>query len=239
MLKAEKQKKKEFKYMAKKLQEEEAARIAEEERIKKEKKEQQAAEAAALQKKNREKEKKLLRKERIRLRTLSTNVVSQHLLNLNKDDVESLCASLDMLALQTLCDNMDTKEESEQAKLLGEALAFDTFLEKRKPEESISSPLSTRDELEGVSSNSTPAGVSSMVNGVANGVANCVVNGVANGVADGVVNGMNADSDSDEWSTVQVTSLVQAMKTFPKEANQRWERIAAAVLGKTVNQCKK
>ncbi|KAI5445997.1 hypothetical protein KIW84_014007 [Lathyrus oleraceus] len=46
-------------------------------------------------------------------------------------------------------------------------------------------------------------------------------------------------SESEVWSAVQERALVQALKTFPKEASQRWERVAAAVPGKTVNQCKK
>jgi DnaJ family protein C protein 2 len=41
------------------------------------------------------------------------------------------------------------------------------------------------------------------------------------------------------WSAVQERALVQALKTFPKETSQRWERVAAAVPGKTINQCKK
>ncbi|KAI3756229.1 hypothetical protein L1987_56048 [Smallanthus sonchifolius] len=48
-----------------------------------------------------------------------------------------------------------------------------------------------------------------------------------------------SNSNKDVWSAVQETTLVQALKTFPKETNQRWERVAAAVPGKTVNQCKK
>jgi DnaJ homolog subfamily C member 2 len=40
-------------------------------------------------------------------------------------------------------------------------------------------------------------------------------------------------------SQTQVLALVQALKAFPKEASQRWERVAAAVPGKTVVQCKK
>ncbi|XP_071702564.1 uncharacterized protein [Rutidosis leptorrhynchoides] len=94
--------------------------------------------------------------------------------------------------------------------------AFDSFLEKKKPGQSISSPLTTREESNGVSSNSSPVEV--------------VANGVANGVSNGV---------TDVWSAVQEKALIQALKTFPKEANQRWERVAAAVPGKTVNQCKK
>ncbi|CAJ2642927.1 unnamed protein product [Trifolium pratense] len=46
-------------------------------------------------------------------------------------------------------------------------------------------------------------------------------------------------SEQEVWSAVQERALVQALKTFPKEANQRWERVSAAVPGKTVNQCKK
>jgi DnaJ family protein C protein 2 len=38
---------------------------------------------------------------------------------------------------------------------------------------------------------------------------------------------------------VQERALVQALKTFPKEISQRWERVAAAVPGKTANQCRK
>ncbi|MFS8030136.1 putative transcription factor MYB-HB-like family [Helianthus anomalus] len=313
LLKAEKQKKKEAKFMVKKLQEEEAARVAEEERRKKEEDEKQAAEAAAQQKKIKEKEKKLLRKERSRLRTVSTNVVDQRLLDLNQDDVENLCMSLDVLKLKSLCDDMETQEECVQAELLKKALdnldpsekdnnnnisassqrngsvkvngnvqkqkkekpwaqeeiellrkgmskypkgtsrrweviseyigthrqvdeilkatktvllqkpdptkAFDTFLEKKKPSQPILSPPTTQEENKRVE-----------VNQNANEV-------VENGVESGVENGTN--SDSDEWSVGQVTALIQALKTFPKEANQRWERVAAAVPGKTVNECKK
>ncbi|XP_024995474.1 dnaJ homolog subfamily C member 2-like [Cynara cardunculus var. scolymus] len=324
MLKAEKQKKKEAKFMAKKLQEEEAARIAEEERRKKEEAEKQAAEAASHQKKIKEKEKKLLRKERTRLRTLSTPVVSQRLHNLSQDDVENLCMSLDILKLKNLCDNLETREECGQAELLQEALshhhdnsdhsvkdyvsrnsqrngsvkvngnvpknsmekkekpwgkeeiellrkgmvkhpkgtskrwevisdyigtgrsveeilkatktvllqkpdstkAFDSFLDKRKPAVSISSPLTTREEIEGVSSNPTPAEEKPIIQNASDEI---VANGVENSVT----------SDQDVWSAVQETALIQALKTFPKEANQRWERVAAAVPGKTVNQCKK
>ncbi|KAJ0666207.1 putative transcription factor MYB family [Helianthus annuus] len=316
LLKAEKQKKKEAKFMVKKLQEEEAARVAEEERRKKEEDEKQAAEAAAQQKKIKEKEKKLLRKERSRLRTVSTNVVDQRLLDLNQDDVENLCMSLDVLKLKSLCDDMETQEECVQAELLKKALdnldpsekdnnnnnnnisassqrngsvkvngnvqkqkkekpwaqeeiellrkgmskypkgtsrrweviseyigthrqvdeilkatktvllqkpdptkAFDTFLEKKKPSQPISSPPTTHEENKTVEVNQNTNEV------------------VENGVESGVENGTN--SDSDEWSVGQVTALIQALKTFPKEANQRWERVAAAVPGKTVNQCKK
>jgi len=123
LLKAEKQKKKEAKFMEKKLQEQEAVRIAEEEKRKKEEAEKEAAEFASQQKKIKEKEKKLLRKERSRLRTLSTDVVSQRLLNLTLDDVEGLCMSLDTLKLKDLCDNLETKEENEQAEILKHALS--------------------------------------------------------------------------------------------------------------------
>ncbi|KAL2491867.1 dnaJsubfamily C member 2-like [Abeliophyllum distichum] len=41
------------------------------------------------------------------------------------------------------------------------------------------------------------------------------------------------------WSSVQEKALVQALKTFPKETSQRWQRVAATVPGKTVGQCKK
>lgn len=316
--------------MAKKQQEEEVARIAEENRRKKEEEDKQAAEAASQQKKVKEKEKKLLRKERTRLRTLSTSVISERLLNLSKDDVESICMSLDTLHLRNLCDNMEGKEGVNQAEILKEVLnsdhsekdhvvkisqqngtvkpngnvskpksipekkekpwgkeeiellrkgivkypkgtsrrweviseyigtgrsveeilkatktvllqkpdsskAFDSFLEKRKPAVSISSPLTTREEVEGVPLSSVPTepnGVSSIPTQTA---------GVSSkpSQTEKVEPAASSSSDQDVWSAVQETALVQALKTFPKETNQRWERVAAAVPGKTVNQCKK
>lgn len=52
-------------------------------------------------------------------------------------------------------------------------------------------------------------------------------------------NGVSSSADQDVWSAVQERALVQALKTFPKETSQRWERVAAAVPGKTANQCRK
>lgn len=333
-LKAEKQKKKEAKFMVKKQQEEEAARIAEENRRKKEEEDKQAAEAASHQKKVKEKEKKLLRKERTRLRTLSTPVVSEHLLNLSKDDVESICMSLDTLQLRNLCDNMEEKEGLNQAELLKQALssdhsdkdhvikiiqqngtvkpngnvskpkstpekkekpwgkeeiellrkgivkypkgtsrrweviseyigtgrsveeilkatktvllqkpdsskAFDSFLEKRKPAVSISSPLTTREEVEGVPLSSTPTEPNGVLSTSTTPTQTEEVSPKPSQNAEKVEPAASSSSDQDVWSAVQETALVQALKTFPKETNQRWERVAAAVPGKTVNQCKK
>ncbi|KAK1430725.1 hypothetical protein QVD17_13675 [Tagetes erecta] len=329
-LKAEKQKKREAKYMAKRLQEEEAARIAEENRRKKEEEDKQAAEAASNQKKIKEKEKKLLRKERTRLRTVSTTAVSCKLLNITQDDVENICMSFDMLQLKNLCDNLEGKEgdSQSQAELLKHAIssdhiekdgvvnssqksgsvkansnvngsvlktnfekkekpwgkeeiellrkgivkypkgtsrrweviseyigtgrsveeilkatktvllqkpdsskAFDSFLEKRKPTVTIASPLTTREEVVGVSSTSITASASTPTQPD-------VTPSKPSQDAEKVEH-VASNSDQDVWSAVQETALVQALKTFPKETNQRWERVAAAVPGKTVNQCKK
>ncbi|KAL8209986.1 hypothetical protein R6Q57_006718 [Mikania cordata] len=321
-LKAEKQKKKEAKFMAKKQQEEEAARIAEENRLKKEEEDRQAAEAASNQKKIKEKEKKLLRKERTRLRTISTVIVSNNLLNISQDDVENICMSLDLLQLRNLCDNMEGKEgdNQSQAELLKEAIssgpveknhetensqqngsvkvngsvsrssfekkekpwgkeeiellrkgivkypkgtsrrweviseyigtgrsveeilkatktvllqkpdsakAFDSFLEKRKPSVNISSPLTTREEVVGASSTVTPTPTQP-------DVVPPKLSQDAN-----KVELVGSSSDQDVWSAAQETALVQALKTFPKDTNARWDRVAAAVPGKSVIQCKK
>ncbi|KAL8488006.1 hypothetical protein ACS0TY_024328 [Phlomoides rotata] len=97
------------------------------------------------------------------------------------------------------------------------AKAFDSFLEKRKPAPIIASPLTTREEVEG-SSDSV---------------------GTKNPAESEAVDGVPSSSDADIWSDVQEKALIQALKTFPKDTNQRWERVAAAVPGKTVNLCKK
>ncbi|XP_004500929.1 uncharacterized protein [Cicer arietinum] len=136
--------------------------------------------------------------------------------------------------------------------------AFDTFLEKRKPAVSIASPLSTREELEGVSisattpenstaatSTTTPENSTAAASTTTTtpppptatpiptpAVTTTTINSTSSEESQGV-------SEQDAWSAVQERALVQALKTFPKEANQRWERVSAAVPGKTVNQCKK
>lgn len=330
-LKAEKIRKREAKVLAKKMQEEEAARIAEEEKKRKEEEGKRAAEAASNQRKIKEKEKKLLRKERTRLRTLAAPILSQHLLGLTDDDVESLCSSLDKDQLKSLCDRMEGKEVVERANLLAESLnsdqkvkdgkeeqkipkqngsvamngqvayssyekrekpwtkeeidllrkgmlkfpkgtsrrweviseyigtgrsveeilkatktvllqkpdsakAFDSFLEKRKPAPMIVSPLTTREEVKGTpikmdeSQSPAPDNLPESSNPSASSLSSDDST-AANGVPSG--------TDQDSWSVVQERALVQALKTFPKDTNQRWERVAAAVPGKTVAQCKK
>ncbi|KAL2521292.1 Myb-like DNA-binding domain [Forsythia ovata] len=321
--KAEKQRKKEAKLLAKKLQEEEAARIAEEERHRKEEEERKAAEAALNQKKLKEKEKKLLRKERTRLRTLSSPILSQHRVDLTNDNVESLCMSLDMEQLRNLCDKMKEKEGLERYEVLREVLrfdhklkdekqdekklqlngsavangqdifsshekrekpwskeeiellrkgmqkhpkgtsrrwevvseyigtgrsvedilkatktvllqkpdsakAFDSFLEKRKPAPSIASPLSTREEVEGDNIAKKNASDLSNLQELPNHSRSC-----ENSDHSSAANVLTSSSDHDTWSDMQEKALVQALKTFPKETNQRWERVAAAVPGKT------
>ncbi|XP_022765677.1 dnaJ homolog subfamily C member 2-like [Durio zibethinus] len=327
--KAEKQRKKEAKFRAKQLQEEEAARAAEEERRQKEEEEKRAAEAALQHKKMKEKEKKLLRKERTRLRTLSAPALSQHLLDLSEDDVESLCMTLGIDQLRSLCDKMKNKEGLEQAQLIRDAQgyngdveekkqdemnssqlngsvesngsvllssfekkekpwtkeeiellrkgmqkypkgtsrrweviseyigtersveeilkatktvllqkpdaskAFDSFLEKRKPAQSITSPLSTREEVVVSAYSGTESSSAKTVSQEDSGKS------ASNPIDVVSTNGPSSSSEQDVWSAVQERALVQALKTFPKETSQRWERVAAAVPGKTVNQCKK
>lgn len=334
--KAEKQRKKEAKFLAKKLQEEEAARAAEEQRRKKEDEDRKAAEVALNHKKAKEKEKKLLRKERTRLRTLTASIVSHQVIEISEDDIETLCMLLDMDCLKELCDKINGKEIEEQANVLKDSLgrqlnsesdkrvkekiphqngtvnsngtissgghekkekpwgkeeiellrkgmqkfpkgtsrrweviseyigtgrsveeilkatktvllqkpdtskAFDSFLEKRKPAASISSPLSTREEIPSVSSVNAPGAAPGSdpdsVNASSSSSSEKQMDPAGGSSATAVV---APGSDPDAWSAVQERALVQALKTFPKETPQRWERVATAVPGKTVNQCKK
>ncbi|GMH07841.1 hypothetical protein Nepgr_009681 [Nepenthes gracilis] len=115
---------------------------------------------------------------------------------------------------------------------------FDSFLEKRKPTVSIASPLSTREETVGVSSGDAPeSGAAKADNSkaISTGGLNNYRPPTDATMADAVLSASNQDA----WSDVQERALVQALKTFPKETPQRWERVAAAVPGKTVNQCKR
>ncbi|KAK4796096.1 hypothetical protein SAY86_028422 [Trapa natans] len=327
--KAEKQRKKEAKFLAKKQQEEEAARKAEEEKRQKEEEDRLAAEAALQQKKVKEKEKKLLRKERARLRGLSASLVSQHMLGICEDDVEGLCTSLDTEQLRNICEKMESKEGTERAAVLRDAQgsrhrsdvekqnhpqngavqingnlpfvstekkekpfereeiellrkgmlkypkgtsrrweviseymgtgrtveeilkatktvllqkpdaakAFDSFLEKRKPAQSIASPLTTRENVAGI-----PAAVPTQEETAAKAVKaeeSSSKSGSSPNHEDSAAENGGSGSDQDVWSAVQERSLIQALKTFPKETSQRWERVAAAVPGKSVNQCRR
>ncbi|PON75121.1 Octamer-binding transcription factor [Parasponia andersonii] len=117
------------------------------------------------------------------------------------------------------------------------AKAFDSFLEKRKPAPSIASPLTTRDETEGVSNPQMPENGATQKD-TSQDSPNSGVNAEDPGDSN-AANGVTLSSEQDVWSSVQERALVQALKSFPKETNQRWERVATAVPGKTVNQCKK
>lgn len=324
MEKAEKQRKKEAKYLAKKLQEEEAARAAEEEKQKKEEAEKLAAAAALNQKKIKEKEKKMLRKERTRLRSLAAVVVSNKDFGVSESDVETICGSFEMGQLRELCDKIEGKDSEDVARLVRTAAnknaeksqengtqrphsegkteqvtppvtapekkekpwgkeeiemlrkgvqkypkgtsrrweviseyigtgrsvdeilkatktvllrkpdsgkAFDSFLEKRKPAPTIASPLSTRVELAEPAS-STPVASSVETGSGSTNSSGSASNGPVPVPVVPVV-------DPEAWSETQERALIQALKTFPKDASQRWERVAAAVPGKTVLQCKK
>ncbi|EOA20121.1 hypothetical protein CARUB_v10000399mg [Capsella rubella] len=112
------------------------------------------------------------------------------------------------------------------------AKAFDSFLEKRKPAASIASPLSTREEL------GEPI-IVTKPHAEDNSTKTETTEKNGKGEENNSEQDAAAVSDPEGWSAVQERALIQAFKTFPKETNQRWERIATAVPGKTMNQCKK
>ncbi|KAE8724315.1 hypothetical protein F3Y22_tig00010533pilonHSYRG00167 [Hibiscus syriacus] len=145
-VKAKKHRKKEAKVRAK---QEEAARAAEEERHRKEEEEKRAAGAALQHKRTKEKEKKLLRKERTLLRTRSAPALSQHLLDLSEDDVESLCMTLGIEQLRSLCDKMDIKEAPERAKIIRDARGYNSEANEKKIDETNKSQLNGSVESNG------------------------------------------------------------------------------------------
>ncbi|KAJ7539774.1 hypothetical protein O6H91_11G108100 [Diphasiastrum complanatum] len=135
--------------------------------------------------------------------------------------------------------------------------AFDSFLQKRKtPNVVIASPLSKRDNED---KTKQPEVVSEQPV-VANGTAREPQSGSKSTIFDQnvqenavhdckrvqqitQVDGAHSDStliasvEQDAWSETQELVLVKAIKAFPKDTAQRWERIAAAVPGKTKAQC--
>lgn len=128
--------------------------------------------------------------------------------------------------------------------------AFDSFLEKRKVGNVvIASPLSTRDEspvpvseqfLSNIVENGDvdtmkKAGVSSKPKSVKTDE-EAGKQEVSNGDQP-VANGKSSKEELDMWSEVQEGALVKALKAFPKDTPQRWDRIATAVPGKSRVQC--
>ncbi|KAI3879548.1 hypothetical protein MKX03_005686 [Papaver bracteatum] len=120
------------------------------------------------------------------------------------------------------------------------AKAFDSFLENRKAAPSIASPLTTRQESEGIVSSLTNGPEANGHKSVSPENSSSVSNGGQQSPESEInSNGVSLGVNEQAWSAVQERALVQALKTFPKETNQRWQRISAAVPGKTVVQCKK
>ncbi|RAL48831.1 hypothetical protein DM860_001151 [Cuscuta australis] len=117
------------------------------------------------------------------------------------------------------------------------AKAFDSFLDRRKAAPPIASPLSMREGAEATASNVNNLCESKLGDPTSQTTGSCKnPNGDDN---HDIAAAGNVTEGGDVWSPVQERALVQALKTFPKDASQRWERVAAAVPGKTVNQCKK
>lgn len=112
------------------------------------------------------------------------------------------------------------------------AKAFDSLLEKRIGQ-SIASPLSTREEVQGdnrAKKNASDLGNLQELPNHSRSFQKSNNTSAANVVT--------SISVLDMWLDIRERALVQALQTFPKETNQRWERVAVAVPGKTVSQCK-
>lgn len=127
--------------------------------------------------------------------------------------------------------------------------AFDSFLEKRKAGNVvIASPLSTRDETSQSSSEQSSSKVvengdtsTKTAGGIANKSSTIISEATTKGaISNGDVpssNGNSSKEEPDVWSDVQEGALVKALKAFPKDTPQRWDRIATAVPGKSKAQC--
>ncbi|KAF2308731.1 hypothetical protein GH714_014675 [Hevea brasiliensis] len=262
--KAEKQRKKEAKFLAKKLQEEEAARAAEEEKRRKEEEERCAAEAALQQKKLKEKEKKLLPE----LRNICDEMEGKNLLEQAKvlrdaggsshdsesniqDEKKNVQQNGSAVSDGSVpLSSLEKKEKpwgKEEIELLRKGMQkypkehleggrlFQSTL--RKPAQSMHLHLQLERKWKDLQLNKGLKAVRQRWIIQRNlRVYLRITRKPDEGVAE---NGVSLSSEQDAWSAVQERALVQALKTFPRETSQRWERVAAAVPGKTVNQCKK
>ncbi|XP_024401147.1 uncharacterized protein [Physcomitrium patens] len=122
--------------------------------------------------------------------------------------------------------------------------AFDSSLQKNTGNVVTDSPLLTKENEGGYpqTCNGTAGGEKSQENGASgrrreNGAE---LKNVTPGIAqsDGTVpNGGPAEGE--EWSEAQEVALVNAIKAFPKDTVNRWDRIATSVPGKSKAQCLK
>lgn len=142
--------------------------------------------------------------------------------------------------------------------------AFDSFLQKRKVGNTvIDSPLSTREDLaddtqSGETASSNVVGNGTIDGGKGQGVGSKQRNATpvpvnANKIKNeaesrgdelkfprstvAVANGGGVEGDGEVWSEAQEVALVKAIKAFPKDSTNRWDRIATAVPGKNKAQC--
>ncbi|KAG7530518.1 SANT/Myb domain [Arabidopsis thaliana x Arabidopsis arenosa] len=240
--KAKKMQKKEAKVMAKKQQEEAAAAAIEEEKEAKRRRSKTCGQRLlSCTRGPRKKRRSFCGKERSRLRTLSAPVLSQRLLGVSDEHVEDLYTAthqkkekpwskeeIDMLRKGTTKFPKGTSQRWEViSEYIGtgrsETCCFNHFssLYTRGTRRTYYTDQPHED-------NNSPKTVTAEQNGKREENSN------GNSEPDAA-----AGSDPDGWSAVQERALVQALKTFPKETNQRWERVATAVPGKTMNQCKK
>nr|QFS19080.1 DnaJ subfamily C member 2-like protein [Apopellia endiviifolia (species B)] len=139
--------------------------------------------------------------------------------------------------------------------------AFDSFLSQRKHTKDIASPLSFREDMLGGGGSVLSSASEVVPNGA--GRPHFDPKDKFEGVAVGVINEKymspvdkvsseakpqvqsygntsaisNGGTDPEVWSETQELALVKALKTFPKDTAQRWERIAAAVPVKSKAQC--
>eukprot|EP00897_Mesotaenium_endlicherianum_P009319 jgi/Mesen1/8415/ME000471S07730 len=243
--KREKVRKKEEKQRAKRDAEEEGKRAAEEERVRKEEADKRAAEAAAAQRKQREKDKKLVRKERARLRQLAAANKRKS----PKDIASPLTAREEGADDVSLPDPSTSAEEAPpqaNGAPSGKAPAANGKQAAAGGEDAKSSAAAAKSKaaLQGASkakakAPTTPAGEgdSTQPESAAADDAAAGAGGEDSTTSAAAKENGGEGSDGEAWSEAQEVALVRALKAFPKDTDKRWERICAAVPGKTKAQC--
>lgn len=140
--------------------------------------------------------------------------------------------------------------------------AFDSFLQKRKTRNVvIDSPLSTREDGVGNVNSGELHGTKVAGNGTVGGEKIHESNSKQTTAAEQLAGGMKSENGAEPtkaslqsvqsngaaahgaaaevegWSEAQEVALVKAIKAFPKDTVNRWDRIATAVPGKSKAQC--
>ncbi|XP_078275830.1 dnaJ homolog subfamily C member 2 isoform X2 [Rhinoraja longicauda] len=235
-------------------------------RLAKEKEEEEARQQALQSKKEKEIQKKAIKKERQKLRTVCKNwnyFTDNQTENVKMmEDVEKLCDRLELVSLQTLNEVLASSTRDEgQAEIQKQIQEVNAQLAKEKEEARMRQATKSSDHVAGYGGGSKawneedlqllikgvnifPAGTNARWEVIANFINSHSTSGIKRTAKDVIHKAKNLQKlvpgyEINLWTAEEQKLLEQALKTYPVNTPERWEKIAATIPGRTKKDCMK